>query len=97
MVIISKTVLMEFGHNHSDSAEALNKWYEVSKQAKWNNLSDIKKSFSTVDYVGNDRYVFNIRGNKYRLVAMIFFNIRTVFVRFIGTHAQYDKIDCSEI
>ena len=97
MVIISKTVLMEFGNKHSDSAEALNKWYEVSKKAKWNSLSDIKKSFSTVDYVGNDRYVFNIKGNKYRLVAMIFFNIRTVFVRFIGTHAQYDKIDCSEI
>jgi mRNA-degrading endonuclease HigB of HigAB toxin-antitoxin module len=47
--------------------------------------------------VGNDRYVFNIKGNKYRLVAMIFFNIRTVYIRFIGTHTEYDKIDCSTI
>lgn len=97
MVIISKTILAEFGAKHSDCTEALNKWYEISKNAQWNNLSDIKKSFGSVDYVGNDRYVFNIKGNKYRLVAMIFFNIRTIFIRFVGTHAEYDKIDCSEI
>ena len=97
MVIISKTILIEFGANHSESIEALNRWYEVSKQANWNSLNEIKKSFNSVDFVGNDRYVFNIKGNKYRLVAMIFFDIRTVFVRFIGTHAEYDKIDCKEI
>ncbi|MDP2387768.1 MAG: type II toxin-antitoxin system HigB family toxin [Bacteroidota bacterium] len=97
MVIISKTVLVEFGNEHSDAIDALNKWYEVSKQANWNNLSEIKKSVNNVDYVGNDRYVFNIKGNKYRLVVMIFFNIRTVFIRFVGTHAEYDKIDCSKI
>ncbi|MCB0517743.1 MAG: type II toxin-antitoxin system HigB family toxin [Saprospiraceae bacterium] len=51
----------------------------------------MKLRFNSVDYVGNDRYVFNIRGNNYRLFAMIFFNKRTVFVRFIGTHAEYDK------
>lgn len=97
MVIISKTILVEFATHYSDSVEALNKWYNESKKANWNNLNDIKKSFNTVDYVGNDRYVFNIKGNKYRLVAMIFFDIRTVFIRFIGTHAEYDKIDCSTI
>lgn len=97
MVIISKTVLVEFGNKYSDSIEALNKWYEVSKQANWNSLNDLKKTFNSVDYVGNDRYVFNIKGNKYRLVTMIFFDIRTVFIRFVGTHAEYDKINCSEI
>ena len=97
MDIISKTTLTEFGVQHSDSIEALNKWYEVSKKANWNNLSDLKNSFNSVDYVGNDRYVFNIKGNKYRLVAMIFFSIRTIFIRFIGAHAEYDKINCSEI
>ena len=97
MVIISKAILVEFGIKHADSVEALNTWYELCKKANWNKLSDVRKSFNTIDYVGNDRYVFNIKGNKYRLVAMIFFNIRTVFVRFIGTHAEYDKINCSEI
>lgn len=97
MVIISKTIITEFGNKNADSVETLNKWYEVCKKAEWKNLSELKKTFHTVDYVGNDRYVFNIKGNKYRLVAMIFFNIRTVFIRFIGTHAAYDKINCSEI
>ena len=97
MVIISKTALVEFGGEHADSIEALNRWYDLSKQANWNNLADIKKTFSTVDFVGNDRYVFNIKGNKYRLVAMIFFDIRTVYIRFIGTHAEYDETDCSTI
>lgn len=97
MVIISKTILAEFGVKHADSIDALNKWYVDAKQANWNSLGDIKKSFNNVDYIGNDRYVFNIKGNKYRLVVMIFFSIRTVYVRFIGTHAEYDKTDCTVI
>jgi mRNA interferase HigB len=97
MVIISKTILSDFGTNHEDSLEALNKWYKLSKEANWNSLNDIKKTFNNVDFVGNDRYVFNIKGNKYRLVAMIFFSIRTMYIRFIGTHAEYDKVDCSTI
>lgn len=95
--MISKTVLVEFGAKHADAIEALNKWYDQSKGADWGSLAELKKTFSTVDFVGNDRYVFNIRGNKYRLVAMIFFDIRTVFIRFIGTHTEYDKIDCAKI
>lgn len=97
MVIISKTILAEFGVKHGDSVEALNKWYDETKQADWNSLADIKKMYKSVDYVGNDRYVFNIKGNKYRLVVMIFFSIRTIYIRFIGTHAEYDKIDCKTI
>jgi len=97
MVVISKTILNEFGAKHADVIESLNKWYEQSKVADWNSLSELKKTFSSVDFVGNDRYVFNIKGNKYRLVAMIFFDIRTVFIRFIGTHAEYDKVDCSAV
>ena len=97
MIVISKTILVDFGLKHSDSVEALNKWYGLSKKANWNNLNELKKSFSTVDYVGNDRYVFNIKGNKYRIVVMMFFDIRTMYIRFIGTHVEYDKIDCSII
>ena len=97
MVIISKTVLTEFGKKHSDSKDAMNSWYETSKEADWNSLGDVKKTFNSVDYVADNRFVFNIKGNKYRIVAMIFFDIRTVFIRFVGTHAEYDKIDCSKI
>ena len=97
MVIITKTVLVEFGEKYADSAEALDNWYNKSKNANWKNLNELKKTFSSVDYVGNDRYVFNIKGNKYRMVVMIFFDIRTMFIRFIGTHAEYDKVDCTKI
>ena len=97
MVIISKTILADFGNGHSDAVDALNKWYELSKKADWNSLSDVKKTFNSVDFVGDNRYVFHIKGNKYRMVVMIFFDIRTMFIRFIGTHAEYDKIDCKTI
>lgn len=97
MVIISKTILRDFGLAHPDAIEALNSWYNLVKLGDWESLADLRQFSNSVDYVGNDRYVFNIRGNRYRLVAMIFFDIRTVFVRFIGTHSQYDNIDATTI
>ena len=61
------------------------------------NPERIEGDFTSVDYVGNDRYVLNIKGNKYRIVVLIFFDIRTLYIRFVGTHAEYDKIDCRTI
>ncbi|MCU0341267.1 MAG: type II toxin-antitoxin system HigB family toxin [Spirosomaceae bacterium] len=97
MVIITKTRINTFCRSHSDACDALNKWYDIAENAEWKTLADIKNVFNSVDYVGNERFVFNIKGNKYRLVAMIFFDIRTIFIRFIGTHAEYDKIDATTI
>jgi mRNA interferase HigB len=97
MVIISKTILNDFGNEHPDVIDALNDWYRIVKDADWNTFHDIKQTFNSVDSVGNDRYVFDIKGNHYRIVAMIFFDIRTVFIRFVGTHKEYDKINCSKI
>ncbi|MDR6783292.1 type II toxin-antitoxin system HigB family toxin [Pedobacter africanus] len=82
---------------HPIAAPALNKWYNTVKSADWSRLTDVATDFNHVDYVGNDRYVFNIKGNDFRIVAMIFFDKRTVFIRFVGTHSEYDKIDCSTI
>jgi mRNA interferase HigB len=97
MVILIKKTLLTFAEQHPISAAPLNNWYNMAKEADWNKLADTKKVFNTVDYVGIGRYVFNIKGNDFRLVAMIFFDKRTVFIRFIGTHSEYDKIDCSTI
>lgn len=72
-------------------------WYKSTKDADWSNFQDVKNTFNSVDAVGNDRYVFNIKGNNYRLVAIIHFNIRTVYIVFVGTHSEYDKIDASYI
>jgi len=98
MVVVSKTRLNEFGKIHSTAAEPLNYWYNIVVHANWTNFSDLKKDFNSADAIGNDRYVFNIKGNSYRLISMIHFDKRTVYIRFIGTHAEYDKlINCSTI
>ena len=97
MVIIAKAILTEFGKKHADAIDPMNEWWRKAKDADWASLKDVRNTFGTVDYVGNDRYVFNVKGNKYRIVAMIFFDIRTMYVRFVGTHDRYDKIDCLTI
>jgi mRNA interferase HigB len=97
MVIISWTQLRTFINDYPTAAEQLNRWYDIVDKADWSNIADIKGTFNNVDYVGNDRYVFNIKGNEFRLVALIHFNHRTVYIRFVGVHTEYDKIDCSTI
>ena len=67
-------------------------WYKRTCKADWNSLADIKKTFNTVDYVGNDRYVFDIKGNNYRIVAIVLFVNKKVYMRFVGTHEEYNKI-----
>jgi len=99
MRIVSHRKLKEFyetsGHEHS--RVALERWYMIAEKAKWKNLSDIKIDFPYTDYVDNQRYIFNIKGNNYRLVVVIKFTIGYIYIRFVGTHKEYDKIDCSTI
>ena len=97
MVIISKSILREFGIEHPQAIGALNDWYSLVKEAELGSLMEVRQMFNSVDYVGNDRFVFNIRGNRYRIIAMIFFDIRTIFIRFVGIHAEYDKVDATTI
>jgi mRNA interferase HigB len=97
MVIISYGTIREFYEKHPESEDALNNWYRLTLASEWSNFHQAKKVFNSIDAVGNDRFVFNIRGNNYRLIAMIFFDIRTVFIRYIGLHKDYDKIDASTI
>lgn len=97
MVIIARSAITRFCQIHPDAGDNLLQWYIRTTEADWKYLSDIRKTFNSVDYACNDRFVFNIKGNKYRLVAMIFFDVWTVFIRLIGSHADYDKIDVSII
>ena len=97
MVILTKKILHDFADLHSGIEEALDDWYRKARLADWNNFQDVKQTFNSVDYAGNDRYVFNIKGNKYILVALIHFNRRTLYIRFIGTHKEYDNINCATI
>jgi mRNA interferase HigB len=97
MRIFSKKEINLFINKHSDSKESLNEWYLKSKSKTWTNFQDIKNTFNSVDYVKNDLYVFNINGNKYRVIARIFFQKPMMYIRFIGTHAEYDKLDLSKL
>ena len=92
MRIITYKRIQEFSDKHADSQTPLNVWYHTTSAKTWKNLTDIKQTFNSVDYVGNNRYVFNIKGNDYRLIAIISFNAQKVYIRFISTHAEYDKI-----
>ena len=97
MVIITKAKIIAFYTLETKAKEPLLQWYNMTLVSNWQNFHSIKQTFNSVDSVGNDRYVFNIGGNKYRIVAMIHFSTRTVYVKFVGTHKQYDKIDCKTI
>lgn len=99
MRIVSHRKLKEFYETkgHEDSRVPLERWYNIAEKAEWRNLSEIKVDFPATDYVGNQHYVFNIKGNNYRLVIVVKFTIGYIFIRFIGTHKEYDKIDCSTI
>lgn len=97
MRIVSHRKIKDFyeTNGYEDSRVALERWYDIAEKAEWKNLSDIKVDFPSVDYVGNQHYVFNIRGNNYRLIVVVKFTIGYIYVRWIGTHKDYDKIDCS--
>mgnify|MGYP005949476179 FL=1 len=97
MRIFNKDYLEDFARKHADSKTALNRWLQTIEEADWRTHAELKQIFPSADYVGNSRYVFNIRGNNYRLVIAIVFIAGVVSIRFIGTHADYDKIDCSTI
>lgn len=97
MRIVSTKVLRDYYLEHPDCKNAILYWVEVVKRASWQNAAEVKEDFAHVDCIGNQRYVFNIGGNKYRLVAVVQFVHQHVFIRFIGTHKEYDKVDCKTI
>jgi mRNA interferase HigB len=82
---------------YPDARFPLQTWYYITKNLYCKHFEDLKNSFNSADSVGNNRYVFNIKGNKYRLIALIIFRVRTIFVLLVCTQRDYDKIDVSKI
>jgi mRNA interferase HigB len=95
--LVTFAKIKDFGAQYPDAEVALRDWYTKAKLCNWNSLSDVKQTYNHADYVGNSRIVFNIKGNQYRLVAIVIYASQKVYIRFIGTHKQYDKIDCTMI
>lgn len=97
MRIIAKSTLREFWEKHADAEEALQAWYDDTERSHWQSPTDIRAMYASVSFLANNRVVFNIRGNHYRLVTHLHYNTQIVYIRFVGTHAEYDRIDAVTI
>ncbi|CAN7668553.1 type II toxin-antitoxin system HigB family toxin [Variovorax sp. LjRoot290] len=97
MRIISLKYLRDFWVRHPASEQPLKAWHEEAKAAVWKTPQDIKDRYRSARFVGSNRVVFNIKGNDYRLIAAIAYRYEAVYVKFIGTHSEYDRIDAQTI
>jgi mRNA interferase HigB len=97
MRVIAKSTLREFWEKHSDCEQQLRSWYQEANRAVWANSNELKKEYPSASILQNDRIVFNIKGNNYRLVIRINYTYQMIWIRFVGTHAEYEKIEANKI
>lgn len=99
MRIISRSTLRGFWeqHKYRDSEQQLRAWFDETKKAKWQTPQDIKDKYSNASFIDDNRVIFNIKGGNYRLIVKIDYSKSIVYIRFVGTHKQYDEIDPSKI
>ena len=95
--IIAKKTLRDFWKDHADSEQYLKTWYQTTKNSNWNSPYDVKQTFINASILKDSRVVFNIKGNSYRLIVKFNYVRQWAFIRFIGTHAEYDKINADTI
>lgn len=95
--IFAKSTLREFWEKCPDSEQYLKTWYDTAMNSDWKTPADVKQTYSNASILKNSRIVFNIKGNSYRLVAKFNFEKQWIFIRFIGSHKEYDKIDATII
>ncbi|MEW6469870.1 MAG: type II toxin-antitoxin system HigB family toxin [Bacteroidota bacterium] len=97
MRVIAKSTLRAFWTKHADCEQPLKSWYKEAAEANWKGPRDIKRDYPSASFLPDNRVVFNIKGNHYRLVVRINYDYGIVWIRFIGTHSQYDKIEAAKI
>jgi len=97
MRIISKGILREFWLKHEDCEQALKSWYQEADKSNWKSPNDIKAEYPSASILMNNRVVFNIKGNSYRLIAKISYKYQMIWIRFIGTHREYDDVNANLI
>lgn len=95
--VIAKKTLIEFWNKHKDSEQSLKSWYQEAIKGKWNNINELKNDYPSLSILKDNRACFNIKGNHYRLIVKISFNYQIMWIRFIGTHKEYDIIDANKI
>ena len=97
MRIRNKGLLDIYAKKHANARKSIQHWIDFVEEVEWKSHNELKHDFPSADYIGNNRYIFNIQGNNYRLVAIAIFIEGYLKIRFIGAHAEYDKIDCKTI
>lgn len=97
MRVIAKKILRDFWVTHADCEQQLKSWYQETSKAQWKNPNQVKNEYPSASFLNNNRVVFNLKGNNYRLVVKINYEYQMIWVRFIGTHSQYDKINADKI
>jgi mRNA interferase HigB len=92
--VIAKRTLKVFWDRHNQAETPLRAWYAIVNQSEWSSPADVKAEFgASVDFVGDNRLIFDIAGNKYRLIVHVAYAYKRVLIKFVGTHAEYDRID----
>ena len=97
MHIISRKILLEYYTQHTILKDDLLSWYDEVKHSEWNSPADIKARYVSASFLADNRVVFNIHGNAYRLIVRVNYNSKTVFIKFIVTHAEYDKKNMEDL
>lgn len=97
MRIVSVASLKQFWETHNQAEQPLKAWVDEVKKAQWNTPQDIKDKYRSADFLSNNRVVFNIKGNDYRLIVAVAYRFQAVYIKFVGTHAEYDKIDADTV
>ena len=97
MRVIALGALREFWRRHPDAEVPLRSWYAIARRAIWRRPADVKAAYRNASFIANNRVVFNIKGNDYRLVVAVHYNRGLMFIRFVGTHREYDGVDAASV
>ncbi len=97
MRVISRKALREFWQKHADSEEQLKSWYRETEKATWKNINELKTDYPSASILKDNKIVFNIKGNNYRLIVKFNFDYQISWILFVGTHAEYDNINANEL
>lgn len=97
MKVIAVGALRDFWGRHPDAEQALKAWYDEAKHAVWRTPQDIRDRYASASFVGHNRVVFNIKGNDYRLIVAVAYRFQAIYIKFIGTHAEYDRVDAATV
>jgi mRNA interferase HigB len=97
MKIVAVSTLRHFWQRHPDAEQPLKAWYDEAKHASWRTPREIKNRYASASFIGKNRVVFNIKGNDYRLIVAVAYRFQAVYIKFVGTHAQYSKVDAATV